>query len=1675
MKKRMLSILLSVLLIMSVLTPISGYAAGTSSDGLVAADSIKADTDSVKFTHKEWTGNDYTDLSGNNVNGEDVFGIAREDSTVPRIPYASAEQAAKYAWDYDVRKESPYFKLLTGEGEPWTLTVVQNQDLAKEFYDAEDNFMQADYVEDPADGWKEISLPMSWTSQGFDFSIYSNITMPFQTRYDPNVQCPNAPTVYNPVGLYRKYFQVDADFLNAGRRVYISFQGVESAYYVYINGKEVGYSEDSYSPHRFDITDYLTVGENFLAVKVHKFCDGTWFEDQDMLYDGGIFRDIYLTSEPVVKIEDYHYTTDFDANFKDAVLTVSADVRNLSSKDHEGWTIDVQAIDTDGTDILGGTATIPVASVDSTETATVTANFDVASPKQWSDEKPNLYCLVLSLKDGDGNVVEVLSTQLGFREINFTSTQIDATGRNTTTSWIQPTINGKRLLILGANRHDSDPIYGKATRQEVIDMDFEILKQNNFNAFRTSHYSNDEYFYWKANQIGAYIMAETNLECHGINGNEGYVQLFKEIMLDRTETTFMRLRSNPAIFCWSLGNESGYIDRSNYDNGNYADGAFLEVIQYFKNNDPTRMVHYEGMRDENITFGVDVYSDMYRSPNDVDNRGDAGKLPYIQCEYAHSMGNSTGDLNGWYQEYLDNPNAMGGFIWDFVDQARAVELEEVESITDKTGVKGTAAQSGDIWKENAGAGSLNGGYSTTAGFNFQASKYNQYLSGTGKSFTVEVITKPTTKDANQVFLTKGDNQFALKTQPNGGGLEFFVYNNGWNSLNVDYPANWENNWHQIVGVYDKGNMKVYIDGNLAGQATYADNINASNIPVGVGYDNSNGRDQDGEISIARIYTMALTADQIAAQNSANPAIGPDDDSILLWVDYSDEHTTATEGWDYFSEEFAHVTDLFAEDMKGKYMAYGGDWGDYPNDGNYPQNGIVSADRDLQSDMYNAKGVYKRIEFAAEDLDQKEFTVTNHMYWTNLNEYDVEWRVYDNGILYKSGNAGTIDLAPQTTRTVTVPFELPAAKDGHEYFVDLVVKQKADHVDWAEEGYEQHHQQFQVVASIDQVPQTINTNVTVAETDTAYEISGEKFSFSISKADGRIKNYVYDGDLLIEDGPAASFWRCRTDNDKNSFDANWMNKDQNIRVDSITVGTGEKGLPVITATIKFPDAGQTTETIRYTVNGNGEITVDVSVNGNGSGLGNFIRVGTTSVIPAGFEDVFWYGLGPWDTFADKKDYATQAIWKNTVSGIFYPFESIDDCGTMLDTAWIALKNEDVDTALLVASKNRIEVSAMHFTAYDLEAAQHPYELSPRAETILALNYGSLGIGTASLGRGPIESTHLPSNRVYDWNFTFIPVPADSTDAELAEAAMPYHVAESRYNFDDQSKNDLDTLSPTTATMVDLNGERNMKGYFQVQDDAKVLNNALSGRNEWTIEVVATPNNNAGMNILASMGDNAIQLRTRDGGYLEGHIYAGGAWRDCKFTIPAEEQAAFFGQEHQLAFSYIPADAGDIDGDGDVEEGILQLFIDGVLRLQTATNTAQGVNKLDYPLGIGYDEQTNRVNAHNGFAQVRVYSKALTAEELVAQYAGEYVYTAESDEVELWIDFTKANDNDDVIQISYDVNDDGKVDVMDILTLKEWALSVEAPTPERLTRADFNGDGKLNVVDIILLRSYILKMP
>lgn len=1388
---------------------------------------VTSDVDKTKFTHKEWTGETYTDVDGNQVKAADVYGINTEPASTfatTNVVYDSVDKAIKGAKDYD-KAASKYVQFLTGKDQAdWSLVVLQNQALAQG--DAYKNFYKTDYKATTNDWKTNLQLPCSWTRQGFDFSIYTNVTMPWQSKYDSNVSAPNAPANYNPVGLYRKTFKVTDDMKAANGRVYLSFQGVESSYYVYVNGKEVGYSEDSYSPHSFDITDYLTTdgSDNLLAVEVHKFCDGTWMEDQDMYYDGGIFRDVYLYSAPLVHIQDYKVETDLDENYENATMKLNVTVANASKAAAEGYKVDVRLYDQDGkmfvNDMTMDLDTVPAADGDTDGSVSTAGSKLVLSPELWSAETPNLYTMVLSLYDSKtGTYMGSVSQQLGFREIEFTKSKVDTNGnRITTDSEYKPiTINGKQLLLKGTNRHDTDPEYGKYVPHETQEEDIKLMKQYNLNALRTSHYSNDEYLYYLCDKYGIYVMGETNLESHALM-NQGEKQVnFKNLAMDRTVTAFNRLKNRTAIVMWSTGNENYYSSSASY-----ANGMFYDLIWYFKNNDSTRPIHSESSDGNN---GTDMRSNMYPSVDTLYSRA-AANMPYVLCEYDHAMGNAVGNLKEYWDAIRSSDNMLGGFIWDWVDQSRILSLDNLPQsyvVTEKKdGVVGSASISSV--DENPDSGALTGksanGYAL-----FESDKYNEALSGSGKSFTVEVICKPASDGADKVLVAKGDHQFALKTN-SSKQLEFFAYyNNNWNSVTAKKPDNWVGNWHQVVATYDKGAIKIYCDGVLLGQGTGNTTIASSSVALGVGCSADNGRTFDGEISIGRVYNRALSLEEIKAQNSTTPAITEKSDDVLLWADFAgltvDE---ASKPYDYYADTDAH-TNLYSDEIKGNFYGYGGDSGESPNDNSFCVNGLVSPDRDVQPELYEVKYQYQSVWFTADDskLLGETIDVYNENNFLNLNDFDVTWTLTEDGKAIGSGKLSAEDtnLAGRESGTIKVPYRasMPEEKKaGAEYYLNLSVQLKED-TEWAKAGHEVAYEQFQIPAEVTKVEPTVNTNVTVDESaEDVIKVSGTDFSFEVEKATGTLKNYVYKGETLLTSGPVPNYWRGILNNDNGNYDGNWKNVNKNVTASDIAVGTNDAGQKTIRVTLASASQANLKQTMVYKVDGSGAVTVDATVDATGTSLGRYIRIGTVMELPEGYENVEWYGNGPVEAMWDREDFATVGRYSNTVSGMFYPYLDTQDTGTVTGVKWISVTNPSAKSAMAIAATDTVEASALHFTVDDLDQAQHPYELTKLDSTILTVNYRSQGTGNKSCGADTLSAYLLPNNKAYTYEYTMVPY--TTKDSDPMDVTRAYRTVAS-VSEDDIIKAAAEELNAKIDEIDEL--------YVQRASDATELQNMLVSYN------------------------------------------------------------------------------------------------------------------------------------------------------------------------------------------------------------------------------------------------------
>ncbi|WP_294594658.1 glycoside hydrolase family 2 TIM barrel-domain containing protein [uncultured Rikenella sp.] len=518
----------------------------------------------------------------------------------------------------------------------WKFFFVENADQRPA------DFYKTDY---DSKGWETISVPGIWQVNGYGDPVYINPGYPWSHIERPTP--PRIPSQDNYVGSYIREVRVPADW--KGDAIYIHFGSVTSNLYLWVNGRFVGYSEDSKLGAEFDLTKYLVPGrENKIAFQVFRWCDGSFLEDQDFWRLSGLARGVYLYARPQTRLEDIRVVTDLDSQYKDATLKIDADVVHATGATR----VDVALIDPAGKTVVSEQGIRPG------KGGVVRLDIPVENPAKWSAESPTLYRLLVTVDNGSGKAEaqEYIPLNVGFRKIEIKDSQV--------------LVNGQPVLFKGADRHEIDPTYGYHVPRETMLRDIEILKRFNFNAVRTSHYPNDPYWYELCDRYGIYVIDEANVEAHGMGygkENLGGDARFERAHVERGSRMALRDKNHPSVIFWSLGNESG-------------DGAnFRKEYEWIKNYDPTRPVQYErAIWDAGDTTGThysDIWCPMYTGVLEMERLGKdpyLGRLdgrPVILCEYAHAMGNSLGGFKEYWDVIRKYPNLQGGFIWDFVDQA----------------------------------------------------------------------------------------------------------------------------------------------------------------------------------------------------------------------------------------------------------------------------------------------------------------------------------------------------------------------------------------------------------------------------------------------------------------------------------------------------------------------------------------------------------------------------------------------------------------------------------------------------------------------------------------------------------------------------------------------------------------------------------------------------------------------------------------------------------------------------------------------------------------------------------------------------------------------------------------------------------------------------------------------
>ncbi len=1000
-----------------------------------------------------------------------VFGINKLPPRNPAWPNPDAESGWKSDYEH-----SPWLQSLDGS---WSFHWSPDPDSRP------DSFYQPGF---DVSGWKSIPVPSCWELQGYGTPIYTNSTYPFKVDVPRVLSTP--PEKYtsfkerDPVGSYRRVFTLPPGW--KGGHTILHFAGVGSAMYVWVNGKKVGYSENSRLPAEFDITPFLRPGENLLAVEVYRYSDGSYLEDQDMWRLSGIFRDVFLYHTPDVTLWDFYTDAVLDAHYENAQIRVFYRVRNSLPESLSGLRIRVSLRDPEGRSAGQKAAASPllleeavpavVTGVNGEDTTKVAG---LSHPQLWTPENPNLYSVLVELVR-NGNVIETRRADLGFRKVEMRDKQFF--------------VNGRSIKIKGINRHEADPETGYTPVPARMKQDLQLIKQANFNFIRTSHYPNDPRWYELCDRYGVFIMDENNLETHGISYHRrilpGDKPEWEPAVVDRMRRTVIRDRSHACVVMWSLGNEAGY--------GN----AFMKMRDATRIADPQlRPIHYADMN-----LAADMDSQTYPTTawllqhvaGKAIRKGEHGETgspeqhgPYpsgkafVANEYAHAQANSLGNFQDYWDVYEKYPMLLGGFIWEWSDQA--------------------------LYK--------------------------------------------TDSNARRVF------------------------------------------------------------------------------------------------------------------------------------------------------------------------AYGGDFGDYPNDGKSCLKGMVSSDRIPRPHYYEAKKVQQYIKVYPERISEGYVRIQNNYSFTSLDSFEAQWQLEENGVVIRQGRLEGLKGEPGSVAVVSVPFGKIKRVKGAEYFLVLQFRLRKSTL-WADAGFVVAYEQL-VIPGGAEAAEGVNRMERVDGVE--WTRSGEDWTASAG------------GTIARVDGHSG------------------------LLKSLVVAGVEYLSGPQLVADLRLPVEAATLQ-LSYRLLQDGRINVGLKLD-VGKATPELPRIGLQFAVPADLRQVRWYGRGPQETYLDRKTGALVGVFQSTVDDWITPYVRPQENANRTDIRWVELTGVSAGSygrreagsggkrGLRIQADNRlINISAWPYSANDLETATHNEQLPRRDFVTVNVDGWQMGVGgDISWGLPVHDEYRLLAKGVYEYSF------------------------------------------------------------------------------------------------------------------------------------------------------------------------------------------------------------------------------------------------------------------------------------------------------------------------------------
>lgn len=1159
--------------------------------------------------------------------------------------------------------------------------------------------------------WKEIPVPSNWQMQGYDIPLYTNGTYPFAPK-PPQITAepPGHYTSFpkdrrNPVGCYRRTFTIPADWKS--RRTFIVFGAVDSAFHLWINGKPAGYSQDSRTPAEFDITPYLKDGENTVTTAVYQYSCGSYLEDQDMFRLSGIFRDVYLWSAGPVYLADHWVKANLSDDYKTGKLEFSPVIRNTSDAKAK-VTAKLELTSPDGKTITTPAVTL---SVPAKRDATATVSLDIPSVQSWSAEIPTLYTYLVTLTGKDGKTIAVHSGKTGFRRDEIKNGIF--------------LHNGRPILIKGVNRQEHNPRTGHTLGEQDMLADLLQMKRGNINAIRCSHYPADPRFYDLCDSLGFYLIDEANLDSHGMPpGTESLAKnpAWLGAYLDRQKNMVERDKNHPCIIMWSMGNEAG-------------EGPNLEACsKWIKQRDPSRPVHYEGAQDASY---ANVISSRYAKPDawrELARKEYAKpanqRRPLILCEYCRAMGNSTGNLVDYWNVFRSEPNAQGGFIWDWKDQGLIAKTQAADAAEDRSGNKHPARllgrldpkeglHSGGVVLERSPAFDLTGPLTVVAEIrgNFDKGAKGGYDSS-GASWPV---------------VTKGDSAWALKISDDGAHAEFIVFSGGTeHAVSAPLPDDWNSQFHVFAGIYDGKHILLAIDGGTAASKDFSGPVDVNGCAPAIGLDTERAtRVFDGSVRRAAVFGRALAASE------ALPAAS----GALVSFDFTKDA---------------------GKPAKRPYFAFGGDFNDRPSARSSCCSGLVGASLMPNPQFEEVKAVYQEIHVRAVDLaaPNMRISIFNERFFRPLNDMNGAWKLLKDGVEAASGKLALPVIGPRQSSEITIPTGI--TPDPKSEYILRVRFELAVATQWNQAGWPVAWDEFILPwgRRTPPVPSAVTTPATFQETAQSIVVSAGKLTASIDKSTGCLASLKAPDADLLSSPLRLNFWRPPTSNDKGAKLpgklAVWSKAGLNAKASSVTARS-DQGVITIQSNISIP-AGDTKAKLIYEIDGNGVIAVDAEVMPS-AGLPMLPRIGMQCQIPAKYDNWSWFGKGIQENYCDRRTGAWTAIHTGNIRLLFHRYIEPQESGNRTDIRWSTFTQGPSGNGLRfdATGEHLLEVAAYPCLPDDIELARHPLDIPPRDVFTINIDHRQMGLGGCdSWGSLPLEPYRIEAGKTYHWSFLITPI-------------------------------------------------------------------------------------------------------------------------------------------------------------------------------------------------------------------------------------------------------------------------------------------------------------------------------